>query len=207
MLFALAALASAADAPRPAYAGVGASLVGEAVADATIGALYKDTSLSGEVEASLSLRYHLEAGMTAGYRRIGGSVAADDGTPGGASWIWYAPVSLTLGATYPVGPVTLVASAGPSWVFFSEKPNGAASEATAGAKPGVLVQGGARIDLPSPPPSLHDPSRSPLGLQLAATVGYRWSAMRTEGCADGAEAPCGLALSALRLGVGVRVRY
>jgi hypothetical protein len=207
MLLLLTSVAFAAGDPTPKrtpVAAVGVSAVGEAVQDATLTDMYGATSLSGEVDAGITLPWHLEARLVAGYRRLGGTRLLALGEPTETStWLWYAPVSVLVGAAQPFGRLTLAGAVGPSLVFWAEQAGTDPDIGYTGAKWGALVEGELRYDLPGYAPSLHDPTGGFGGLQLEGTVGYRMSALR-HGAVCGDAESCGLALSALRVGLGVR---
>lgn len=210
MLLSIVTAALAAEPPpRSAFAPIGlavsASLVGEALHDPPITEVYGDTSLSAEVSAAVVFVRGIEAGVSVGYRRIGGIEVGATGVPtGAATWLWYVPLSFTARASSQVGDLTVFAGAGPSLVFWSEAPKAGSDVGFSGGKYGLLVDGGLRVPIQGVGPSLFDPDAGVRGMDVEATLGYRASLLRHEGCAV---APCGLNFSALRLGVGVRARF
>ncbi len=189
----------------PRGVSIGASLVGEAVSDPSLSAVYGDTSLSGEVRAYASFAAGLEAGVSVGYRRLGGVEVEESGAASAASsWLWYAPLSLTFGGSWQVGEIATFAGVGPSLVIWAEQAKSDADLGFSGGKYGVLLDAGVRVPLRGFGPSLFDPEQGLRGVDVEADIGYRASFRRRSVCE---EAPCGLGFSALRLGIGVRARF
>jgi hypothetical protein len=211
-LLAIAGIASAAAPTAPAVrldgpARVGARLVGEAVRDGNIARVYGDTSLSGEVYATVTLPWQLEATVSGGYRRRSGTnVDAQGVASGAATWLWYAPVSAVVSGTVPAGALTLSAGVGPSLVYWAEKPGTGDAARYHGTKWGALVEGGLRAPIGRPLGDVRLEPEEPSALEAALTLGYRWSARR-HGDVCGGSSPCGLDLSALRVSVGVQARF
>ncbi|MFN7142990.1 MAG: hypothetical protein ACK4YP_04390, partial [Myxococcota bacterium] len=76
---------------------VAVHLVGEALRDDAIARVYGDGSLGAEVSARVGLAGPLEIGVSAGYRRVGGTRVTAAGASGDATWFWYVPVSVVAG--------------------------------------------------------------------------------------------------------------
>ncbi len=177
-------------------------LVGEALHDDAIGRVYGDTSLSAEAVARVSLPYRLEAQVAVGYRRLGGVPVDAEGAPGdAATWLWYVPLSAVVGPRLAVGPLELVAAAGPTAVVWAEQAGNTPDVGYRGAKFGLLTQGEARLDVAALTPSLRGPDPDRLVVQIVGGVGGRWT-WRPSGEACGGE-PCGLDFGAVRLSLGV----
>ena len=195
-------LLSAALAESP---GVGLRLSGELLQDPILAVNYGSSSLSADAVVVVPLPYHLEVGASVGYRRLGGFLASDGTPTEDSSWIWYAPVQLTLGMRAPVSKVFLYGDLGPSVVAWEEKVPTQPQEGigNSGGKWGVIGEVGVSVPL-SLERSLHDPQGGPGGLEVTGTLGYRYTFPRVSGCF--LETPCGLSFSALRASVGVLVR-
>jgi hypothetical protein len=184
---------------------IGLRLSGEILQDHLLAVSYGSSSLSADGVLSVPLPYHLELGAAVGYRRLGGSLTENDVATDVASWIWYAPIQLTLGVRAPVGQIFLNADAGPSVVAWEEKatenpPEGIGSS---GAKLGLVGELGVAVPLRMSP-SLHDPEGGFGGLEVTGTLGYRYTFPRVSDCL--LSSPCGLSFSALRASVGLQLR-
>jgi hypothetical protein len=189
----------------PVGVAVGASLVGEAIHDSAISLVYGDTSLSGEGSATATFVHGIEATLSVGYRRMSGLQVDARGTPTEASsWLWYAPIALTAGASWKVGDVSVFGGIGPSIVVWAEQAKLGDAAGFNGGKYGLLIDAGVRVPVPGVGPSLFAPDRGLRGVDIVADIGYRATFRTVAGCA---EAPCGLDFSALRLGVGARARF
>jgi len=186
--------------------GIGARLSGELLTDRSLALAYGSSSLSGEIYALLPLPYHLQLGAAVGYRRMGGTLVDAQGQPTQtATWLWYAPVQVTVGGWLPVGSIRLHADVGPSVIPWEEQqpPELALGVGSAGAKLGFVVEGGASVPI-ALQRSLHSPDAGPAGLDVSIGVGYRHSFLRRSGCVG--ESPCGLSFSALKASVGLTLR-
>lgn len=199
-MLALVALAAAADAP----VALGVQLTGEAVRDARIAVGYRGESLGLEGMGSAPLPWGgLEAAVTVGYRRLGGFKATEDGVLGTeADWIWWAPLTLTVGKRAQLRGLSVSAEAGPSYVFWGSKPWNEPGVGYYGGKWGLLGELGVRVPVGDPGPTLYDPSRAGRGVAISGTVGYRKSFLR-HGDVCAPDPSCGLDFSALRLAAGV----
>lgn len=192
--------------PGPVRARV--SVVGESVRDEAIARVYGGTSLAGEVVVSAGLPLGLEAGLSVGYRRLGGTALSAEGVPvaGASTYLWYAPVSATVGYGYDMGVVEAFANVGPSYVVWAEQPGTQTDVSYSGGKMGLLVEAGARVPLGRPLTDIRYEPPAPSTVELVLTTGWRASFLRT-GDACAGQSPCGLDFSALRLGAGVGVRF
>lgn len=185
--------------------GIGLRLSGELLQDRILAVSYGSSSVSGEAVLVLPLPYHLELGATVGYQRLGGSLTADGAPTGESSWIWYAPVQVTLGMRAPVSTVFVYGDLGPSVVAWEEKVPYQPQEGigSSGGKLGFVAEAGVAVPL-NFQRSLHDPQSGPGGIEVTGTVGYRYTFPRVSGCV--LETPCGLSFTALKASVGVLVR-
>jgi hypothetical protein len=185
--------------------GIGLRLSGELLQDRILSVTYGSSSLSGDAVLVVPLPYHLELGASIGYRRMGGNLSVDGTPTTDSSWIWYAPIQLTLGIRAPVSKVFLYGDLGPSVVAWEEKVPVEPEEGigSSGGKLGIVGEVGVAVPL-STSHSLHDPQAGIGGLELTGTLGYRYTFQRTSGCV--LESPCGLSFSALRASVGVLLR-
>jgi hypothetical protein len=201
MLSLLTIAAALADSP-----GIGLRLSGELLQDRNLAVNYGSNSLSADGVVLIPLPNHLEIGLSAGYRRLGGSLSLDGAAVSSeSSWIWYAPIQVTLGLRVPVDKVFVYADAGPSVVAWEEKvpEEPALGIGSSGGKLGLVGEAGVAVPLPVSH-SLHDPQGGFGGLELTGTLGYRYTLPRFSGCV--LTTPCGLSFSALRASVGVMVR-
>lgn len=199
-MLAFVALVAAADAP----VALGVQLTGEAVRDEQIALSYRGESLGLEGMASAPLAWGgLEAIATVGYRRLGGFKTTEDGAQSTeADWIWWAPLSLTVGKRAQLRGFSVSAEAGPSYVFWASKVWNEEGTGYQGGKWGVLGEVGVRVPVGDSGPVLYDPSRSGRGVAITGAVGYRRSFLtRSEECDPGPV--CGFDFSALRLAAGV----
>lgn len=185
--------------------GFGLRLSGEVLRDQVISVVYKSTSLSGEGLVLLPLRENLELGASLGYRRLGGFLVSDGVPTAETSWLWYAPIQVTLGARVPVNTLSLVGSVGPTVVLWGEEvPSGLSDGVgTSGGKFGLVAEAAVGIPLPVQH-SLHDPDAGIQSLEFQIGAGYRYTFRSTRECL--AESPCGLDFSALKATAGLVVR-
>lgn len=202
---ALVSAVHAEEAPEPVGAAVGLLLMAEAMDDAAIGRVYRNTSLSGEGRGALTFGSWLEAGVSVGYRRMAGlELSASGLETTRSSWLWYAPLSATIGGAWTLRDLTAFANGGPSVVFWAEEAKPESGAGYSGGKLGFVVDAGLRMPVPGVGPSLFAPDEGLRGLDIEADIGYRHSLRSYVGCA---EAPCGLDFSALRIGAGLRARF
>jgi hypothetical protein len=192
--------------PGPVRARV--SVVGEAVRDEAIARVYGGSSLAGEIALGAGLPFGLEASVSVGYRRLGGTALTEEGVQaaGASTWLWYAPVSLTAGYGYDMGVVEAFAAVGPSYVVWAEQPGTQPDVGYSGGKMGLLLEAGARVPLGRPLTDIRYEPPSPSTVELVLTTGWRASFLRSGDECPG-ESPCGLDFSALRLGAGVGARF
>lgn len=179
--------------------GLGIRVTGEALTDEHIVEDYGPSTVAAELDATLPLTYGLEVGFQLGYGRFAGQETE------AATWLWYAPISATIGAHKDFGSVDFYADAGPSYLLWGDKPSGGEYK-NSGGRIGILTELGTRIHTKWVLPSLHDPEGGIRGVDAVVAVGYRWSNRGSqEGCdlADG----CNLSFSALRLSAGVVARF
>lgn len=185
--------------------GIGLRLSGELLQDHLLSVSYGSSSLSADGVLSVPLPYHLEIGAAVGYRRLGGFLSDNGVVTEESSWIWYAPVQLTLGIRAPVSKIFLNADLGPVVVAWEEKapedlPEGIGSS---GAKLGLVGEVGVAVPLQTSR-SLHNPEGGIGGLEVTATLGYRYTFPRVSDCL--LSSPCGLSFTALRASVGLLLR-
>jgi hypothetical protein len=185
--------------------GFGLRLSGEVLRDQVISVGYGSGSLSGEALVLLPLTEQLEIGAVFGYRRLGGSLTLDGVQTGESSWLWYAPMQLTLGARIPLNSLSVFGSVGPTLVLWGEEvPSGLADGVgTSGGKVGLAAEVGIGVPL-QVQHSLHDPEAGIQALELQIGAGYRHTFRSMSGCL--AESPCGLDFSALKATAGLVVR-
>ena len=195
-------LLSAALAESP---GIGLRLSGELLQDHILAVSYGSSSLSADGVLVVPLPYRLELGAAVGYRRMDGSLSVDDAPTDESSWIWYAPLQVTLGMRLPVSKVFLYGDVGPTVVAWEEKAPENIQEGigSSGAKLGLVGEAGVAVPL-ALSHSLHDPEAGLNGLEITATLGYRYTFPRVSDCM--LTAPCGLSFTALRMSVGVMLR-
>jgi hypothetical protein len=177
---------------------VGLHAVAEAIGDETLTRAYGSGSLGGELEARVRVLPFLEAGLSAGYRRLGGETLTDGVTSGEGSWLWYAPLAVTIGPRVSFGAFTAAASLGPTAIVWAEKPGTDPTAGYEGGKWGVLGQAEARLDPRVFTRVMHD--RGPADFFLVARAGGRATLRTVSSCE--VEAPCGLNFGALRLSLG-----
>jgi hypothetical protein len=184
---------------------IGLRLSGEILQDPVIAVNYGSSSLSADGIFSMPLPYHLELGASIGYRRMGGSLSKDGAQTGESSWMWYAPVQVTLGVRMPVGKLFATADAGPAVVAWEEEtpPDLEEGVGSSGGKIGLVGEVGVAVPIATQK-TLHDPEGGPSGLEVTGTLGYRYTFPRISGCL--LESPCGLSFTALRASVGVQLR-
>ena len=184
---------------------IGLRLSGEILQDPVLAVTYGSSSLSADGVVSVPLPYHLELGASIGYRRMGGHLA-DGGVPTEeTSWLWYAPLQMTLGLRMPVSKLFVIADAGPSVVVWEEQVPAEPLEGigSSGGKIGLVGEVGVAVPLATPR-TLHDPEGGASGLEVTGSLGYRYTFQRVSGCM--LESPCGLSFTALRASVGVQLR-
>ncbi len=189
---------------------LGVRAVGESVRDVGIGRVYGSTSLAGEASMVIGLPYGVEAGVQVGYRRIAGTEQAAQGAAtGGATWIWYAPLSVTAGYGIELGVVNPYVAVGPSWVLWGEKPGTSPDVGYSGGKVGLTFEGGVRVPFGRPMLEMHHRPATPDQLGLTLSTAWRHS-FRTVGPRCGPredDAPCGLDFSAFRLALGLEAMF
>lgn len=185
--------------------GFGLRLSGEVLKDQVISVAYKSSSLSGEGFVLLPVGERMELGAALGYRRLGGSLVLDGVQTGETSWLWYAPIQLTVGVRVPINTLSLTGSVGPTVVLWGEEvPSGLSDGVgTSGGKLGLVVDVGVGIPL-QVQHSLHDPEAGIQALEFQIGAGYRHTFRSTMDCL--AESPCGLDFSALKATAGLVVR-
>ena len=179
--------------------GLGVRVTGEALTDENIVEDYGPSTVAGEIVATLPLPRGLEAGFQLGYGRFAGQETA------AATWLWYAPISATIGVHKSFRSVDLYADIGPSYLLWGDKPSGGEYK-NSGGRIGILTEVGTRIHTNWVLPSLHAPEEGIRGVDAVLGVGYRWSNRGSqEGCTltDG----CNLSFSALRLSAGLVARF
>ncbi|HNH45433.1 MAG TPA: hypothetical protein PKY30_00245 [Myxococcota bacterium] len=212
-LFALltipAALAGDTDGAGPlavGSVGIGARLSGELLSDRNLALAYGSSSLSGEIHATVALPYYLELGTAVGYRRLSGNLVDEAGlATDTTSWLWYAPIQLTIGARIPLRSISVFVATGPGVVVWEEEqpPELALGVGSAGAKPAWVFEGGASVPI-GMQRSLHNPDKGPVGLDVNILLGYRHSFRSHSTCI--VESPCGLSFSALKAAAGLTLR-
>ena len=177
---------------------LGLRLAGESMNDPTLGLMYGDRSLSGELVASGDLPYGLRVSGMVGYRRTGGhQLDADGQLSSSTSWIRYVPVSATVGLHRAFSRVDLGLGVGPATVGFSEQVGEGDPETSRGWKWGALLEGDARVQL-------GQLQATDTAFAVDVSLGYR-AMLRRHGEVCGDEAVCGLDLSAVRIGLGAVV--
>ena len=189
-LFVWSSLALAAD------ASIGLTAAGEAAFGESLNDNLRGTSLGGELYASFPLPMQLEGKVSVGYRRLSGIDTKE--------FLWYSPISATVGFAIPVGRASLFADLGPSYVVWASTPTDRKKIGPSGGNLGALIEGGVRYPTMLLQPSLHHPDAKIGGLDLVGSVGVRWSYARTS-----VDDPKQVALdfSALRLNLGVAARF
>lgn len=190
VLFLWSSLAHAAD------TSVGLMAAGEAAFGEALNDNLRGTSLGGELYVSFPLPVQLEGKVSVGYRRLSGITTEE--------FLWYSPISATVGFALPVGRASLFADLGPSYVVWASTPSDEPDQDNSGGNLGALVEGGVRYPTMLLQPSLHHPDASIGGLDVVGSVGVRWSYARRS-----VDDPDQIALdfSALRLNLGVAARF
>ena len=153
-----------------------------------------------EVFGVVPLPYSIEAKLSFGYRRLSGTTADE--------WLWYAPVSATVGVALPYDQLTLLAGAGPSLVVWGATAAADPAAGASGGNWGVVAEAGGRVTTNLVRPSLHDPSQGPAGIDATVLLGFRGSDVHNaalKACSTARD--CGFNFSALRLSAGVDVRF
>jgi hypothetical protein len=132
-VFALVALAHATSSPS-----LGLTASGEAVFGEALNSAYRATSLGCELHATVPFRWNLEGKLSLGYRRLTNPDNTDD-------FLWYSPLSVTLGFVVPAGRATLFADLGPSYVLWGTTPTASPDQSPNGGNFGAVVEAGAQI--------------------------------------------------------------
>lgn len=176
---------------------IGFFAAGEAAFGEALNDHFRGTSLGGELYTSFPLPLQLEGKVSVGYRRLTGIDTADE-------FLWYSPVSATVGFAIPAGRASLFADLGPSYVLWGGTPSTVEGIGSSGGNLGMLIEGGARYPTMLLQPSLHHPDAKIGGLDVVGSVGLRWSYTRRN-----IDNPDELAFdfSALRLNLGVAARF
>ncbi len=177
---------------------LGLRLAGESANDPTLGLMYGDRSLSGELVASGDLPYGLRLTGVVGYRRTAGhQLEADGQLTAATSWMRYTPISATIGVRKTLSRVDLGLGVGPATVGFSEQVGEGDPQTSRGWKWGALVEGSARVHL-------GELQATDTAFAVEVSLGYR-AMLRRHGDVCGTEPVCGLDLSAVRVGLGAVV--
>lgn len=181
---------------RAADTSVGVTAAGDAAFGEALNDNLRGTSLGGELYVSFPLPVQLEGKVSVGYRRLSGITTEE--------FLWYSPISATVGFVIPVGRASLFADLGPTYVVWASTPSDDEDVGQSGGNLGALVEGGVRYPTMLLQPSLHHPDTKIGGLDVVGSVGLRWSYARRN-----VDNPDELALdfSALRLNLGVAVRF
>lgn len=186
---------------------VAALAVGEVLSDEALVGVYDGRTLSVEATGGVTLPLPpqvpvpIEAKLTVGYRSPGGLALAPDGaTPTAqAVSLWYAPIGLTAGPTFAIGPLDLNLSAGPVWVPWAETPGTTGTAGASGIKIGGSFAAEGRLHLREFGQGLHGPDLRRPDLLLVLGAGAR---VHHVFCPDDA---CGLDFGAVRVSAGLGV--
>lgn len=186
---------------------VAALAVGEVVSDEALVGVYDGRTLSVEASGGVTVPlppkvpFPIEAKLTVGYRSPGGLALAPDGQTetGKAVSLWYAPIALTAGPTFDIGPVDLHLSAGPVWVPWAETPGTTGLAGYSGIKLGASFSAEGRVHLREVGQGLHGPDLRRPDLLVVLGAGARVHHLFCP--ADG----CGLDFGAVRVSAGLGV--
>lgn len=179
---------------------VGVVATGEAIPGEAIAANFHAASIGADAFGVVPLPRRIEAKLSFGYRRLGGTTAEE--------WLWYAPVSAKVGVALPYGRLTALAAVGPSLVVWGATAAADPSAGASGGNWGVEAEAGGRVATSLVQHSLHDPDRGLVGIDGIVLLGVRWSDVHDaarEGCTT--ERACGFNFSALRLSAGATMRF
>jgi len=202
-----AALAQPPVVSLPGPVRVGARMVGEAIRDPHIAQVYDDTHIHGELYLGVALPWQTELTVSGGYKRLEGAlVDAQGDATGDTTWFWHAPITAVVKGTLPAGPLTLAGGFGPTAVAWAEQPGVGDAARYQGTKVGLVAETGVTLPLGRPLTEVREAPNGADALEAALLLGYRWTARR-RGDECGADAPCGLDLSALRVSFGIQARF